>query len=158
MSRRKVSLEIDGKNVKVGFDELVESTARAEEALLSHGVAAEDARYLRPNASETNVVASVNPRELLHVCNLRCAPDAQWEIRGVSWAMFACAQLTAPTMFCTLPIAQHSDYVKARMQKLSKALASNRRAWKISRRGRLARVALESLDLEYPVEAYIRKL
>ena len=45
--------------------------------------ARQDARYLLPNAHKTNLVWTVNFRELIHVCSVRLCARAQWEIRGV---------------------------------------------------------------------------
>jgi thymidylate synthase (FAD) len=57
------------------------TTRRAYEKLLELGIPAEDARYLLPNATSTNLVVTVNLRELIHVANLRLCTRAQWEIR-----------------------------------------------------------------------------
>lgn len=41
----------------------------------------EDARFVLPNACETNLTMTVNLRELIHICNERMCSRAQWEIR-----------------------------------------------------------------------------
>lgn len=43
----------------------------------------EDARFLLPNACETELVMSCNLRELIHIANERLCSRAQWEIRQV---------------------------------------------------------------------------
>jgi len=63
------------------------------------GVAAEDARYLLPNAMETKIVVTMNIRELLHFFELRCCKRAQWEIREVALAMLALVEPSAPYIF-----------------------------------------------------------
>jgi len=45
--------------------------------------ATEDARYVFPNGISTNIVMTVNLRELVHICNERLCSRAQWEIRGL---------------------------------------------------------------------------
>lgn len=45
------------------------------------GVPNEDARYLLPNACETELYLSCNLRELIHMANERLCKRAQWEIR-----------------------------------------------------------------------------
>lgn len=50
---------------------------------ISNGEKAEDARRFLPNATRTNMVISMNLRELVHVSNLRCCSRAQLEIRKV---------------------------------------------------------------------------
>ncbi len=63
------------------------------------GAAAEDARYLLPNAMETKIVVTMNIRELLHFFELRCCKRAQWEIREVACRMLELAEPTAPYIF-----------------------------------------------------------
>lgn len=67
--------------------------------LLDAGVAAEDARYLLPNAMETKIAVTMNVRELLHFFELRCCKRAQWEIRDVALRMLELATPTAPYLF-----------------------------------------------------------
>jgi thymidylate synthase (FAD) len=71
----------------------------AYRALLDSGVAAEDARYLLPNAMETKIVVTMNVRELLHFFELRCCKRAQWEIREVALRMLSLVEPTAPYIF-----------------------------------------------------------
>ena len=53
------------------------------EDLLTEGVPKEDARYVLPNACETELYLSCNLRELIHMANERLCKRAQWEIRQV---------------------------------------------------------------------------
>ncbi len=71
----------------------------AYRAMLDAGVAAEDARYLLPNAMETKIVVTMNVRELLHFFSLRCCNRAQWEIRDVALEMLRLAEPVAPYIF-----------------------------------------------------------
>lgn len=43
--------------------------------------AAQDARYVLPNATKTNLIWTTNFRNLIHVCSVRLCKRAQWEIR-----------------------------------------------------------------------------
>ena len=72
---------------------------QAYRELLDAGVAAEDARYLLPNAMETKIVVTMNVRELLHFFELRCCNRAQWEIRALALAMLDLVEPTAPYIF-----------------------------------------------------------
>jgi thymidylate synthase (FAD) len=71
----------------------------AYRALLDAGIAAEDARYLLPNATDSKIVVTMNVRELLHFFSLRSCKRAQWEIRAVSDRMLDLATPTAPYIF-----------------------------------------------------------
>lgn len=58
-------------------------TALRDEGRSSVEEVNQDARYVLPNACKTNLVWSMNFRELMHVCSVRLCARAQWEIRGV---------------------------------------------------------------------------
>jgi len=59
----------------------------------------EDARFVLPNACETNMLVTMNARELLHFFELRCCNRAQWEIRGIAWQMLKHVIKVAPNLF-----------------------------------------------------------
>lgn len=67
--------------------------------MIDTGIAAEDARYLLPNAMETKIVVTMNVRELLHFFELRCCKRAQWEIRDMACKMLELVEPTAPYIF-----------------------------------------------------------
>ena len=49
--------------------------------LLGAGIPGEDARFVMPNATRTNLVMTTNLRALIHMSGLRLCTMAQWEIR-----------------------------------------------------------------------------
>lgn len=49
--------------------------------LVEHKVPAEDARFVFPNATRTNLIMTANLRALIHMCDLRLCTLAQWEIQ-----------------------------------------------------------------------------
>jgi thymidylate synthase (FAD) len=49
--------------------------------LVAAGIPAEDARFVFPNATRTNLVMTTNLRALIHMSGLRLCTMAQWEIR-----------------------------------------------------------------------------
>ena len=51
------------------------------EDLLDAGIPGEDARFVMPNATRTNLVMTTNLRALIHMSGLRLCTMAQWEIR-----------------------------------------------------------------------------
>jgi len=50
--------------------------------LTAAGVPGEDARFVFPNATRTNLVMTTNLRALIHMSGLRLCTMAQWEIRS----------------------------------------------------------------------------
>jgi thymidylate synthase (FAD) len=89
----------DDPEVRARFDAAASAAFAAYRELVESGVAAEDARYLLPNAMETKIVITMNLRELLHFFELRCCKRAQWEIRDLALAMLALSEPTAPYIF-----------------------------------------------------------
>jgi len=68
------------------------------EELVEAGVPAEDARFLLPNATNTNFKVTVNFASLLHICDLRLCTRAQWEFRRVAALMRAEVMRVAPEL------------------------------------------------------------
>lgn len=68
-------------------------------ALLQCGIPAEDARFVLPNACETQLVMTMNIRSLLNFFELRCCNRAQWEIREMADKMLELCKEVAPVIF-----------------------------------------------------------
>ncbi|TRM75076.1 FAD-dependent thymidylate synthase [Sulfolobus sp. E5] len=67
--------------------------------LLSSGVPEEDARYVLPNGVNTNIVVTMNARELYNFFALRLCSRVQWEIRAVAWKMLEEVKKVHPRLF-----------------------------------------------------------
>jgi len=67
--------------------------------LLASGVKKEDARFVLPEATLTNIIVTMNVRQLRHFFKLRLAPDAQWEIREVARLMLQQCKEIEPVFF-----------------------------------------------------------
>jgi len=65
------------------FERAIEAAGQVYQELIEAGVPAEDARFLLPNATNTNFKVSVNYLELLHIADQRLCTRAQWEFRKV---------------------------------------------------------------------------
>jgi thymidylate synthase (FAD) len=59
----------------------IEGALELYSELLEAGVPGEDARFVFPNATRTNLVMTTNLRALIHMSGLRLCTMAQWEIR-----------------------------------------------------------------------------
>jgi len=81
-------LPVETLGVLSEADSLIRRSAEVYAKLLSIGVPEEDARFILPNACKTNIVITMNGRELRHFFKLRRAKDAQWEIREMANKMF----------------------------------------------------------------------
>lgn len=71
------------------FRKCMRDAASAYQQALRMGVKPEDARYLLPEATKTNLVCTMNCRELFHFLDMRTDTAAQWEIRDMAWRLFA---------------------------------------------------------------------
>jgi flavin-dependent thymidylate synthase len=154
----KVPVEIQGQKLDVNFSDVMDLTRQAEEGFVGKGIKAEDSRYLRPNAATTNIVMSMSPRQLIHFFNLRCAPDAQWEIRDLAWSMYATVSLVAPQVFGPLPAADESDYINKRVSLVSDLVQKQTAKFEETVPGQLFRLELQPyLDFSHPVDGFVRK-
>ena len=63
------------------FDTAMASASFDYKKALAHGIKPEDARYLLPEATKTNLVMTMNARNLFHIFDMRLDKAAQWEIR-----------------------------------------------------------------------------
>lgn len=69
------------------YREVVDQLFSFYGSMVDDGVAPEDARYVLPNACETELDVCINFRELMQFCNLRLCSRAQWEIRKMTEMM-----------------------------------------------------------------------
>jgi thymidylate synthase (FAD) len=69
------------EGVRDRFLEEMEGSLAFYADMLSAGIPGEDARFVMPNATRTNLVMTTNMRALIHMAGLRLCTMAQWEIR-----------------------------------------------------------------------------
>lgn len=71
----------------------------------------EDARFVLPNALESEIVFSANFRELRHIFSLRLEEHAQWEIRRVCLQMLEIMQKESPGVFGDFEIVNREKWI-----------------------------------------------
>lgn len=81
------------------FDEALAKISETYKNLLNLKIPKEDSRFILPNAAKTNIIVTMNTRELHHFFNLRCCARAQWEIRETATEMLRQAKKVAPILF-----------------------------------------------------------
>jgi len=88
---------------KTKFKKEFESLAKKSYGLYSEMVKAdipkEDARYMLPNATTSEIVITANFRELRHIFEVRCQERAHWEIREICLEMLKIMKKKAPIVF-----------------------------------------------------------
>ena len=81
------------------FDDEMRRLAALYADFREAGIAAEDARFVLPNASHSRLIMTMNARELRHFFRLRCCRRSQWEIRALAKEMLKEVVKVAPALF-----------------------------------------------------------
>lgn len=89
----------DKKDLSQKFEEFQQQSFNLYKYFLKNKISSEDARYVLSNAFPTQIIITMNARELLHLFTLRCCERAQWEIREMAYRMLNKVKEVAPTIF-----------------------------------------------------------
>jgi thymidylate synthase (FAD) len=90
---------VKSKKMKTAYEDTMRLIWGQYNKLLEMKIPAEDARYVLPNATCTNIMVTMNARSLLNFFELRCCLHAQWEIRMLANKMLAEVKKVAPVIF-----------------------------------------------------------
>lgn len=83
-------------------DRYLEMTAQCERfynEMVKADIPKEDARYILPGGTTSEIVISANFREYRHIFEVRCNPRAHWEIRNICLQMLEVMKTEAPIVF-----------------------------------------------------------
>jgi thymidylate synthase (FAD) len=89
----------NNKEAKRIFMDFMEKAKNTYHKLRELKVKREDARFVLPNATESEIVISANFREWRHIFELRGHPTAQWEIRKIIIEIYKILKKEAPSVF-----------------------------------------------------------
>lgn len=81
------------------FEIMAHAAAMFYEGCLAKGIEPEDARYGLLMGGATNLIMTMNARELLHLFELRTCNRAQWEIRNLADEMLKACEVVAWELF-----------------------------------------------------------
>lgn len=87
------------ENDLLTFKKLIDEIKNSYEKMLLHNIPKEDARFILPNAAETNLLVTMNGYALKHFFGLRCCNRAQWEIKEVAEFMLDLVKKVEPDLF-----------------------------------------------------------
>ena len=90
---------LENEEARKLFTEQLKKQFAIYQTLINLGIPREDARFILPNATKTNIMVTMNARELLHFFALRCCERTQWELRTVAWEMLTLVKKKAPLIF-----------------------------------------------------------
>lgn len=91
------------------FLSLIDNAQNAYSKLQQLGIKKEDARFVLPNAIESEIIMTANFRELRHIFKERCHKAAQWEIRKIALEMLKIMKKEAPVVFEDLVINEETQ-------------------------------------------------
>lgn len=89
----------NGEKVKLSGRELAELSNQWYDQGLDAGIAEEDLRYLKPQATVFKAIVGMNAHALLDWFAIRCCRNAQAEIRDLAWKMLNLCRQAAPDLF-----------------------------------------------------------
>ena len=92
------SFRNDGK-ILYKYNKNMEAQWNIYKKAIDDGIPKEDARYLLPDGFYTHISLTMNCRSLKHLFQLRCAPDAQWEIRDMATRILKICYSKYPVLF-----------------------------------------------------------
>jgi len=103
---------VDAKNFKVvipptihrspfyeRYQSLIKQCFELYEIMVQTDIPKEDARYILPNATTTQLIVTMNAHALIDFFALRCCTRAQWEIRELANKMLKEVKKVAPNLF-----------------------------------------------------------
>jgi len=79
---------LEDRKRKWDYDKDMESVLTNYLGLLDMGVKPEDARFLLPEGTKTDIVCSMNLREIYHFLDVRLSKNSQWEIRDLAKGLY----------------------------------------------------------------------
>ena len=105
----KVEENPEAHKIYVNFMNIVRETYKK---LRDLKIPKEDARFVLPNATTTEIVITANLREWRHIVELRGSEHAQWEIRRMTIEILKILKRETPTVFEDFVIV--GDHVERR--------------------------------------------
>lgn len=99
---------VENSRFKDGFEKKALELEELYSDMVKEGIPKEDARYILPNATVSEIVISANFRELRHIFEVRCHSRAHWEIREICLEMLKIMKEKAPIVFWDFEIDEKS--------------------------------------------------
>lgn len=90
---------VDKEPLRAAYKEYMDGLMKFIGELDKHKIPSEDIRYFTPQGSTSNIVVTMNYRELKHFFGLRCCSRAQWEIRAMANEMLKQCKEQIPDLF-----------------------------------------------------------
>ena len=95
----RIPPSIEKSEFKDEYEKLVNDIVNFYNKLIDNKIEPEDARSILPIGWNSNLVMTMNCRELLHFFSQRCCTQAQWEIRELANKMLLLCKDRLPEVF-----------------------------------------------------------
>ncbi len=99
------------KEAKKIFNDFIKTAKETYNRLRELKIKKEDARFVLPNAIESEIVVSANLREWRHIIELRGHPTAQWEIREFAVKVCEILKEKTPSVFYDFKIKKENNTI-----------------------------------------------
>ncbi|TFF89250.1 MAG: FAD-dependent thymidylate synthase [Promethearchaeota archaeon] len=94
------------------YIELMDNIRTKYAQLRDLGIKKEDARFILPNSTESEIIMTANFRELRHVIRLRGEKAAQWEIRRLAIELLRILKKEVPDVFQDMEIEEEDQVIR----------------------------------------------
>ena len=94
------------------YIELMEQIRNRYSQLRDLGIKKEDARFILPNSTSSEIIMTANLREIRHVITLRGEKAAQWEIRRLAIQILKILKKEIPDVFQDMEIDEENQIIK----------------------------------------------
>ena len=91
--------EIKKSKYGVEYEDLIKQSHLLYQKMIQEGIEKEDARYILPNATSTQLIVSMNAHALVDFFAVRICERSQWEIREIAERMLEEVRKVSPTIF-----------------------------------------------------------
>jgi thymidylate synthase (FAD) len=95
----EIQVYINGTKIKINTSDILNIIESWYDEGIEHGIAEEDLRYLKPQATEFKALIGMNAHSLLDWFQIRCCMNAQNEIRDMANKMLSICKGVAPDLF-----------------------------------------------------------
>jgi thymidylate synthase (FAD) len=92
--------------------ELADQCEKLYSEMVKEDILKEDARYILPGGTTSEIVITANLREYRHIFEVRCNPRAHWEIRGICLEMLKILKAKTPIVFDDFTIDEENNCAK----------------------------------------------
>ncbi|MEW6455704.1 MAG: FAD-dependent thymidylate synthase [Acidobacteriota bacterium] len=109
------------KEAKKIYNTFIEQSRDSYKKLKELGIPKQDARFVLPNAIESEIVVSANFREWRHIIDLRGNSKAQWEIRKAIIKILKILKKKAPIVFDDYILDEKKILITKKEQRIIKS-------------------------------------